>query len=230
MSNAIEPKDVDNTKQKQPEQIRVEVVQEKDTEEILNMLKAYFFKDEPMNNYLNMGDCVELEKYATKSIGEQCSFKALNSRGEIIGVAMNSIVKKPKPDQPFHSYAADCNHPQFKKILTLMEYIDHQYSTFNLYPDIDKFLDATILSVDANYRGYGVAGKLMEATMQYMRDNKITVFQVLCSSYFSARVCEKMGFKKVYVLPFVDYKVDGVNPILPAEPHKAIQILVKEIH
>lgn len=111
-----------------------------------------------------------------------------------------------------------------------MEYIDTQYSTFNLYPDIDKFLDAKILSVNENYRGYGVAGKLMEATMQYMRDNKITVIQVLCSSYYSARVCEKMGFKKVYVLPFVDYKVDGVNPILPPEPHKAIQILVQEVH
>lgn len=48
-----------------------------------------------MNHYLNMGDCVELEKYATKSIGKKCSFKALNSRGEIIGVAMNDIVKKP---------------------------------------------------------------------------------------------------------------------------------------
>lgn len=45
MSNTTEqPKDVDNTKQKQPEEIRVEVVQEEDTEEILNMLKAFFFK------------------------------------------------------------------------------------------------------------------------------------------------------------------------------------------
>lgn len=48
-----------------------------------------------MNCYLNMADCVELEEYATKSIGENCSFKALNARGEIIGVAMNGIVKKP---------------------------------------------------------------------------------------------------------------------------------------
>lgn len=111
-----------------------------------------------------------------------------------------------------------------------MEYIDHRYSTFDLYPDIDKFLDAKILSVNSNYRGYGIAGKLMEHTMNYMRENQITVIQVLCSSHFSARVCEKMGFKKVFTLPFIDYKVNGENPILPAEPHKAIQILVQEIH
>lgn len=48
-----------------------------------------------MNSYLNLGDCVELEEYATKSIVEKCSFKALNSRGEIVGVTMNGIVKKP---------------------------------------------------------------------------------------------------------------------------------------
>lgn len=44
MSNTIEPQDVDSTKQKQPEEIRVEVVQEEDSEEIVNMLKEYFFK------------------------------------------------------------------------------------------------------------------------------------------------------------------------------------------
>lgn len=111
-----------------------------------------------------------------------------------------------------------------------MEYIDERFSIFNLYPDIDKFLDAKILTVNSNYRGYGIAGKLMEHTMQYMRDNKIQVIQVLCSSHYSARVCEKMGFKKVYVLPFIDYVVDGENPILPAAPHTAIQILIREIH
>lgn len=47
-----------------------------------------------MNFYLKLGDCVELEEYATKSISEKCSFKALNARGEIIGVSMNGIVKK----------------------------------------------------------------------------------------------------------------------------------------
>lgn len=52
-------------------------------------------QDEPMNEYLEMDDCAELEEYATKNIGEHCSFKALNARGEIIGVAMNGIIKKP---------------------------------------------------------------------------------------------------------------------------------------
>lgn len=111
-----------------------------------------------------------------------------------------------------------------------MEYIDQQFSAFDLHPEVDKFLDCKILTVNSNYRGYGIAGKLMEHTIQYMKEHKITLVHVLCSSHFSARVCEKMGFKKVYVLPFADYVVDGENPILPAAPHTAVQILVREIH
>lgn len=44
MSNTVEPQDVDKTNQKQPEEIRIETIQEQDTEEVLAMLKEYFFK------------------------------------------------------------------------------------------------------------------------------------------------------------------------------------------
>lgn len=110
-----------------------------------------------------------------------------------------------------------------------MEYIDDQFSLFDLYPNIESYLDAKILSVNSNYRGCGIAGKLMERTMQHMRENNLNVVHVLCSSHFSARVCEKMNFKKVYELPFVDYVIDGENPIQPAAPHRAVKILVHEV-
>lgn len=45
MSNTIEQLNVETTKQKPPtEEIRLEVVQEEDTEEVLKMLKEFFFK------------------------------------------------------------------------------------------------------------------------------------------------------------------------------------------
>lgn len=52
-------------------------------------------QDEPMNTYLEMDECKELEEYSIKSISDQCSYKAVNSKGEIVGVAMNGIIKKP---------------------------------------------------------------------------------------------------------------------------------------
>lgn len=47
-----------------------------------------------MNTYLNLGECEELEQWSLSCIPERCSFKAVNSNGEIIGVFLNGIVKK----------------------------------------------------------------------------------------------------------------------------------------
>lgn len=48
-----------------------------------------------MNTFLSLGECKELEEYSLKSMSDKCSFKAVNANGEIVGVAMNGIVKKP---------------------------------------------------------------------------------------------------------------------------------------
>lgn len=44
MSNTVEPQNVDKAKQEQREEIRIEVITHADTEEILTMLKEFFFK------------------------------------------------------------------------------------------------------------------------------------------------------------------------------------------
>lgn len=110
-----------------------------------------------------------------------------------------------------------------------MDYIDSQFNIFDLYPDVDTILDGKIVSVNSNYRGLGIAGALTEHTLNYMKEHDIPVMHVLCSSHYSARVVEKMGFHKVYELKFTDYKVNGVNPLVPDEPHVAAKIMVKEV-
>lgn len=91
----------------------VDFITEDDVPDVIAFLKTHFFKvrllfkskmrlcthkkfqDEPMNTFLQLGECKELEEYATHCIPENCSFKATNSKGEIIGVFLNGIIKKP---------------------------------------------------------------------------------------------------------------------------------------
>lgn len=44
MSNTIESQNVDKTNQNHAEEIRIETIQQEDTEEVLAMLKEFFFK------------------------------------------------------------------------------------------------------------------------------------------------------------------------------------------
>lgn len=81
----------------------------------------------------------------------------------------------------------------------------------------------------ANYRGLGLAAKLMEQTMEYMRNNQLNIVLVLCTSHYSARVCEKLHFNNVFRLPYVDYKVNGETVFQPAKPHEAVQMYLMKI-
>lgn len=111
---------IDDAKGLASEEIRIEVVDERDTVQVLDMLKEFFFQvriayvgprlfgpehistsfifllqDEPLNTFLNLGECKELEEYASKSLPERCSFKAVNSKGDIVGVAVNGVISRP---------------------------------------------------------------------------------------------------------------------------------------
>lgn len=110
-----------------------------------------------------------------------------------------------------------------------MEFVETQFNLFELYPDIDRYLDGKFLSVNSSYRGQGIAGKLTQRTMEYMRENNIPIMSVVCSSHYSARVCEKLDFKEVYQLRYEDYVVNGENPLLPEKPHTAVKVLVKRV-
>lgn len=210
--------------------LSISVITEADTEDVLDLLKRFFFKDEPLNTYVQLGECKELEKYCTKSLGERSSFKAVNSRGEIVGVILNGTIMKPQPDdEPPAKLAENCAHPKFRKIMALMDHVDELFDIFTLYPDIDRLLDCKILSVDTRYRGMGIAGMLTDRTLEYASQNDIKLLHVLCSSHFSARVMEKMNFTEVFRLPYADYLVDGEQVFDPEKPHVALRILTKRL-
>lgn len=230
----VKPSSIDDSTTPHSEEvdtnISIELITQDDAEEVLKLLKKFFFKDEPLNTFVNLGECKELEKYSTKNLHEHCSFKAVNGRGEIVGVNINGLVHKPKEtDEPPAKLADGCEHPKFKKIMALMDYVDEHFNIFDLYPDVDRMLDIKIMSVDSRYRGLGIAGKLTDRTMQYVKENNIKLVHVLCSSHFSARVMEKMSFEEVYKLPYSDYLVNGEQVLNPAKPHTAVRILVKRL-
>jgi len=209
---------------------KVELIKDEDAQEVLAMLKRFFFKDEPLNTFLNLGECKELEEYSLKCIKDACSFKAVhNVNGEIIGVFLNGLMKRPAKDAVPEKSAETCEHPKFKKILSLMDFIEANYNIFDAYPNTDVILDGKVLSVNTNYRGLGIAGQLTEATLGYMRANNIPVMHVLCTSQYSARVMEKLGFNEVYSLKFEEFKVNGKVVLTPALPHVAARILIKEL-
>lgn len=58
----------------------------------------------------------------------------------------------------------DCANPKFAKILGLLHYVSQEADVFGQFPDVQRILNISILSVDSNWRGRGIARALTDAT------------------------------------------------------------------
>jgi len=69
-----------------------------------NISYTFPLQDEPLNTFLDLGECKELEKYSLKSLPDNCSYKAVNKKGEIIGLFLNGLLRRPVIIVEIHSY------------------------------------------------------------------------------------------------------------------------------
>lgn len=113
--------------------------------------------------------------------------------------------------------------------MTLVDHVNSRYNVFDVYPDIDQYMDSKVVSVRRDYRGLHIASELVQLTRAYMREHNLRIYYGLCSSFYSARACLETGFKREFALDYADYVMNGERPILPPLPHKAIQIFVYEM-
>lgn len=98
------------------------------------------------------------------------SFKAVNSDGRMIGLALNGLLSRARhslepPESEQLLELEKCKDLKFRKILQLLQSVYWQTNPFNSHPDIDSVLEIKILSVDSSCRGQGVAKALIQRSM-----------------------------------------------------------------
>lgn len=140
-------------------------ITETDFEAVLEFLRTFFFRDEPLNVNIKLLDgdnarCEELENYCLEVMRDGMSLKAVSASGALIGVCLNGMVKREGDEHD----GEFCKDVKFKKILDLLDTVDEQANVFGLFADVDKYMSVKILSVDGKWRGRKIAQELMGHT------------------------------------------------------------------
>lgn len=84
-----------DTMDEAPRDYSIQVIKQEDKPEVLKFLRRFFFRDEPLNDSIELiprgenSTCVPLEEYSMSSIDENLSLKAVSSAGNIVGVQLN---------------------------------------------------------------------------------------------------------------------------------------------
>ncbi|KAL2720438.1 arylalkylamine N-acetyltransferase 1-like isoform X1 [Vespula squamosa] len=212
----------------------IEIITRDDKHRVLKFLRRFFFRDEPLNQNIALipegedSTCLELEDYCSKSsLENNLSFMAVSSTGAIIGVLLNGKSEPCEEDEP--EYIENCENLKFRKILRFLHYVDKRVNADGKFRD-QNVLEIRIISVDSNWRGKGIAKALIEKTTEIAREHGFHVMRADCTSMFSGKLCERLGFEAIYQLKYSDYVDENGKPIFtPALPHTAATSYIKRL-
>ncbi|CAH2006044.1 unnamed protein product [Acanthoscelides obtectus] len=115
----------------------------------------------------------------------------------------------------------------FHRIFGLLNNVNKQVDLFSKY-NVDKIFDLRILSVDAQFRGRGVAKELFSRSEIIAEEYGFQLMKVDATSLFTQKVCESFGLEVEKAERYGDFKdKDGKKIYDTKPPHDYYKLMVK---
>ncbi|XP_047533907.1 arylalkylamine N-acetyltransferase 1 isoform X1 [Vanessa atalanta] len=201
----------------------------KDKEPVIDFLRRFFFRDEPLNLTINLLEtpesrCIELEDYASSTLSDGASVAAIDENGDFVGMVINGIVKREEVD--YTDKSEGCPNPKFRRILKLLGHLDREARIWDKLPQsCHTVLEIRIASTHSDWRGRGLMRVLCEETERIAKELGASALRMDTTSAFSAAAAERLKYKKVYglfysELPYAPH---------PEPPHLEGRVYLKEI-
>ncbi|XP_050677524.1 arylalkylamine N-acetyltransferase 1-like isoform X2 [Leptidea sinapis] len=201
----------------------------KDKEPVIEFLRRFFFRDEPLNFTINLldspeGRCYELEEYAASTLEDGVSTAVVDENGEFVGVVINGVVSREEVD--YTDKSEECPHPKFKRILKLLSHLDREARIWDKLPaSCKKVMEVRIASTHTSWRGRGLMRVLCEESERIAREVGAGAMRMDTTSAFSAAAAERLNYKKVYGLFYSEIPYAPH----PDPPHLEARVYLKEL-
>ncbi|CAH1713345.1 unnamed protein product [Aphis gossypii] len=202
---------------------------------VIEFLQKFFDRDEPLNAALNLRkkedkeskEDVAIRKYIIGLINNGLAFKAVSPNGDLIGVVLNNLTYRVDREKNNENEEDTKDNTKFNIITEFLDKVEREADVFQKFPNVDRVMDIKIISVDESFRGQGVCKALIDKTIEIALENKCPMVYVECSSYFSAKAAERLGFECIYTLYFRDYlDKNGEVVFKTPPPHDSSKVYV----
>jgi len=196
-------------------------------DEVIEHLKENFFYDEPLNNAVGLcrekGEGhPELEKHSLATLADGVSIAVANGKGEIVGVCLNGFLH-PGDTLKAKDNLESSKDERFKKIFSLLYNQNLTVDFFKEF-DVDRVFEYRILSVDSNYRGQGLAKKLIQKSEDIARKYHCRIVKGDATAVGSLKICLSLGLTPITEILYTETDI----PVSP--PHEKLVILYKMLN
>ncbi|CAG9861170.1 unnamed protein product [Phyllotreta striolata] len=205
----------------------IKPVTEENRQEITDFLRTVFFKEEPLNAYLELiteenQACPTLEEFTLRHLDDGVNLMAVRNN-EIIGICLCVAVEKGVTE-PF-----DCENEKYNKIVEVLDYAERQCDPFEVYPECVRGVAVQVISVKESCTGRGIAAHLIREACKIAGERKFEFMNITCTGLYSAKLAAKLNFDLKYTLNYSDYQRNGIVVFKPQLPHTSINVYLKKL-
>lgn len=201
-------------------EIKYRAAETKDEEKVLQLLREYFYPDEPLNQSCGNHDpedesfAIGLIKQGLCNIAEV--FDAAHPDGYIIGCRLSYPNAKGEGSDKSEDIIPTT---PFQKIVAFLGMLTAKSNVFERF-NVERTAQGHIVCVHKDFRGKGIAKQLYVENIELARKLGYPMYVCDCTSLFSAKLCEKLGMELTATLQFDEFlDANGNAYYKPPPPH-----------
>lgn len=212
-------------------QYRIRVAMANEYEHIVDFMRETFLKTEPsiINIGLSGKNAPLLLHQVCLGLRQGISLVAVHKSGKLAGVAINTDTSREEL-KPLCYYSTRHPGPE-ADILDFYLKVYHETDLWRAY-GVKNIFECANVAVHPDHSGQGLGRALVLESWLLARDLAYRLLRIDCSSVYTAKIAEKLGWKLAYKIPFADYKADGCNPVFRhvCEPHTELKVYVDRVN
>ncbi|VDI17726.1 Hypothetical predicted protein [Mytilus galloprovincialis] len=211
------------------EDAHLELLSNELTDSLILFLKEHFWPDEPLWKSLGLQiDEIVTERFASRLKDNLSILLVSNTSGEIIGCSTMFL-------ETLNEAADDTGIQQIKneKLKKVRTFLGHKWRESDVFQHfgVTRAMHFLALATHKNYRGRGIASKLMQASLEFCRELGFTPVCIVgeCTSNISQKIFEKFDFENLYTVRYDEYKVNDELVFTNTGDSKTAKFYVKQL-
>jgi len=206
------------------------MIQPSDYPSVLLHLRNNFYRDEPLCRHIGYEDSMadDFDEYIMGVLtSSNLSFLVLDkATNKIAGVRISSINRKDDhPEIPNIK-----NKEKTGPILGILLRLSEDAKMFERYLEIDHYVEFVMVSVDKEYRGFGLATEIYDRAFKMLTAMNFPLIKCVFSSPYTQKIARKRGFYELGKINFLDWKDENDQSYFPnATEDECAILMVKEL-
>ncbi|XP_037810110.1 dopamine N-acetyltransferase-like [Lucilia sericata] len=209
-------------------EIPIRVIKPHERQQVLDFLRVHYYLEEPLTTGSEpKQQDKEDEEFNMSNIEHGTCVMAVqkddnNSQETIVG----ALLAGPKgPNEADHLFeeAANLGPTKWGHIVQFLGCVERDANICGRF-NVQKVLHVHVMGVNSEMRGQNIGRRLVEKVLSLAKSLNYEMVSVDCTSFYSARLFERMGFECINIKYYTEYVDDtGKQVFKPNAPHECVK-------